>query len=274
MVLEKNQKEKGFTLIELLVVIAIIGVISSIVLVNLSGTREKATIARGLQFYQSLNNALGAYAVGVWSFDKYQNPITDTSGYGNNCTINGAIETEGVVRKALSFNGTNNYLDCGNNPVFDITEKLTIEAWIKLNAIASQGIVQKGASLDFNYVFGTGFSGSRLRFRWGTGDNSIDSIDHKYSVGRWHHVVVTVDTVNDVLKFYSDGAQLGSDISFTGILAAKTQSLIIGRSINDSWFNGAIDEVRIYNESLTAGEIQKHYAEGLEGHKNLALKNQ
>jgi len=36
--------------------------------------------------------------------------------------------------------------------------------------------------------------------------------------------------------------------------------------------NGLIDEVRIYNQALSAAEIQKHYAEGLEKHKNLAIK--
>ncbi|MDO8436136.1 MAG: type II secretion system protein, partial [bacterium] len=60
-----NKKKKAFTLIELLVVIAIIGLLASIILVSLKGTREKARIAKSLDFSQRINHALGAYAVGI-----------------------------------------------------------------------------------------------------------------------------------------------------------------------------------------------------------------
>ena len=121
---------KAFTLIELLVVIAIIGVIASIVSVNLSGAREKARTAKGLQFGQSINHSLGAYAKGVWSFDRYDDAIIDISGFGNHCTVNGnPTSTEGRIRNALYFDG-NDYLDCGNSVGSDLSQ-ITIEAWVK-----------------------------------------------------------------------------------------------------------------------------------------------
>ena len=82
------KQEKSFTLIELLVVIAIIGVLTSIVLVSTQGLQGKARITKTLEFSQSLNNALGAYAVGWWTFDGGAGPrVQDTPGYGNNGTL-------------------------------------------------------------------------------------------------------------------------------------------------------------------------------------------
>ena len=85
---------KSFTIIELLVVIAIIGLLASVVLVSMSGVREKARIANALEFSQSVDFALGAYAVGWWDFDEGSGAMAgDKSEYSNNGTINGAVYT-------------------------------------------------------------------------------------------------------------------------------------------------------------------------------------
>lgn len=95
-------QQKSFTLIELLVVIAIIGLLSSIVLVNigLPGQRQKARIAKTLEFSSSIQNALGSEAVGIWTFD---NNAFDTSGYGNNGTIYGgaSFTTDNTPQKVV-----------------------------------------------------------------------------------------------------------------------------------------------------------------------------
>src|SRR3989344_3352365 len=94
---------KGFTLIELLVVIAVIGLLSGIVLVNLSGTREKASLAKAESFASSLDHSLGAYAVGIWDFD---GNAQDRSGYNNHGPVTGATLTadrNGQADKAYSF---------------------------------------------------------------------------------------------------------------------------------------------------------------------------
>ncbi len=99
------KNKKAFTLIELLVVIAIVGLISSIVLVNLKGTREKARIAKALDFSHTIQHTLGAYAVGIWRFEEIGDTALDSSGYGNHGTITGATHTNGILGSALSFDG-------------------------------------------------------------------------------------------------------------------------------------------------------------------------
>ncbi len=63
-------KQKAFTLIELLVVIAIVGLLSSVILVAVQDARDKANIAKILQYSASVHHDLGAYAVGIRDFNE------------------------------------------------------------------------------------------------------------------------------------------------------------------------------------------------------------
>ncbi|MCX6764252.1 MAG: hypothetical protein NTU58_00900 [Candidatus Nealsonbacteria bacterium] len=160
----------------------------------------------------------------------------------------------------FSTNPITDIITCGQDSSLNIADKLTIEAWIKLESISpSKGFVSKGNGLSTtNYQFGTGFSGTLLRFRYGsTSEAYKESIPHGFAINNWYHVAVTVDTVSNVLKFYASGTLL-STTTFTDPLPTNEDFLIIGDGI-DTLFKGNIDEVRIYNRILTAGEILQHY---------------
>src|SRR3989344_1087540 len=138
------EKQKSFTLIELLVVIAIIGLLASIVMVNVNSARGKAKVAAAMKFSQSLYHALGADAVGVWDFD---GNLIDNSGYGNNGTFFGgapnyssdtpyAVVGQRAGKSALSFDG-DDYVDVGDpaNGSLDFgTGDFSAEAWFKISA--------------------------------------------------------------------------------------------------------------------------------------------
>ncbi len=274
-------KNKSFTLIELLVVIALIGLLASIILVSLKGTREKAKIARGLEFSQSVQHALGADAVGIWSFDDCPGgTANDASGYGNNGTIYGAFCTDdtpykivgsGQGKYALSF--VDDYVDCGSNVNLNMgTSPFTLEAWIKTSA---SGILQDIMSRDDYYDVGA------WEF-WVNSSGNLELISNNnwtsppwYPVndGKWHHVVGMRDSGDDRV-IYVDGQERGRNTDyFAGQNFNRTVTLKIGSHVTaQRFFNGLIDEVRIYNEALPQAEIQKHYAEGLKRYQNLVKK--
>lgn len=77
----------------------------------------------------------------------------------------------------------------------------------------------------------------------------------------WHHIALTYD--GSTQKLYVDGA-LKSSAVLTGSIGTNSNNLKIGEYVP-----GKIDEVRIYSEALSTSQIQKHYTEGLEKHKNL-----
>lgn len=263
-------KQKAFTLIELLVVIAIIGIISSIVLVNLSDSREKATIARGLQFYNSLNNGLGAYAVGVWNFE---NNANDASGYNNNCLkrLSGTpVYVNSVVLglgKAINYpSATSYYFDCGKNDMLFPSE-ITMEGWAKADYLDnnSRGIVTNkwSSALGICIFMHQSFIGANIG-----GGLLVDGKPPE--TGTWHHVVVTHDVQNNN-NLYVDGKLVGSlnrDFSYNATdnhtaIGVFTIYEVSGQPTVSNLFRGDIDQARIYNVALTAYEVRKHYAEGV-----------
>ena len=275
------KSKKSFTLIELLVVIAIIGLLSSVVLVSMRGTRERARIAKGLEFSQSVQNTLGAYAVGWWRFDAIEgNQIIDGSGYGNHCTVNGATLVSGLEQlgNALEFAGpvacaAGDNLDCGDDESLALVDEITIEAWVKRSSDADGVILEK-----FAVVGGYGIrvlAGGNFRFYIVPGQTNLDSIS-TVDVQKWYHLAATFNNAlaSDEMKIYING-KLENQISRAANLGITNQLFAIG-STNDGagcvHFNGLIDEVRIYERALSAAEIEKHYAEGLKEHKDMVVK--
>lgn len=88
--------------------------------------------------YSSGGIPISTGLVGYWTMDEDSllspNTIRDYSPYGNTGTIYGATfatDRHGQPNKAMSFDGVNDYIDCGNNSSLDITDEITISAWIK-----------------------------------------------------------------------------------------------------------------------------------------------
>jgi prepilin-type N-terminal cleavage/methylation domain-containing protein len=283
--LEQKKSLTGFTMIELLVVMGIIGLISSIVLVNIGLPRQKqkAGIAKVLDFSHSVQNILGIEAVGIWEFDEGSGTVaTDRSGYRNNGTISGATYATDTPQRmvgsspgkyALRFNGTSDYLDAGNGTSLNSTGTITIEAWVKANQIAWSSFVSKrynsdGAVLNGGYGLGMNNGGAPL-FQIDNMITAVTSFGSVLSVDTWYHLVGVADGTKVYL--YQNGVI--KDKQTYSSYTNSSFNLTIGRSGGGyEFFNGLIDEVRIYKQALTIGQIRQHYAEGLERHQNLATR--
>jgi hypothetical protein len=182
--------------------------------------------------------------------------VTDASGNANNGTnINATRITTGKNGKALNFNGTNAMVSVNNSASLQLTTGMTLEAWVKPSVVTSawRDVIYKG---NDNYFLMATSDRSSMPVGGGTfGEvNGTAALE----VGTWTHLAVTYDGATQ--KLFVNGVHKSS-VARTGTIATSTNPLQIGGdSIWGQFFQGDIDEVRIYNRALTQPEIQTDLA--------------
>ncbi|MGA3192712.1 MAG: thermopsin family protease [Candidatus Bathyarchaeia archaeon] len=195
--------------------------------------------------------------VGYWKLDEGSGTTAyDSSGNNNNGIVIGASWTAGKVGSALSFDGVVDYVSCGTGSSLMPTAAITLEAWFNANDVSTYGTI---ASTYYS-------EGYFLRINPNAGIEFAPGICYSppgiIQPGVWYHVVGTFDGAT--AKLYVNGRLVGSQQS--GYLAYNGQSLSIGNNPGGtSWFNGIIDEVKIYNIALSDQQIWAEYTSYLAG---------
>ena len=179
----------------------------------------------------------------------------DSSAYDNDGTLIGVPEwVSGYFNGGLDFNGVSDYVDCGNDVSLDITDAITLAAWVDTNDSGNSEhnpYVTKG---DTSYAIKHHTSNSIQFFiydgTWYTVNNIIDDSFND----DWHHVAGTYDGIQ--LKLYVDGV-LSGITNHIGSIASDTYNVNIGRNSQntDRFYEGLIDDVRIYNKALSQPEV-------------------
>jgi len=205
--------------------------------------------------------------VGWWKFDETEGGNASDSSSNNNVgTLVGNPQwqpTGGQIGGALWFDGVDDYVNCGNDKSLDITDQITLAAWVKMNDAGNSEFnpfVTKG---DRTYGLKQ-HSQNTLEFVIydGTWRVTHYPVDNSFN-GVWHHLAGTYDGSN--LKLYIDG-KLEVTTAHAGSIASSAANLNIATNSEESgrFYNGAIDDLRIYNYALSEGEITALYNKGKE----------
>ena len=206
-----------------------------------------------------------------WTFDEGSGQTAYDSAGSNNGTINGATWTAGKIGGALSFNGTDNYVNVVDSPSlsFDQYDSFSISYWAKPQPLSDGRYLISKMEASGSGVFGyaSGYLAPTGQFTFyaeksGKGYTNITAQDAAAPDGSWYFVTTVYDNKN--MKLYVNGELENTGIfTFDTGSTVPTHDLCIGAFAYDStrnnYYNGLIDDVRIYNNALTGGEIQALY---------------
>jgi hypothetical protein len=184
--------------------------------------------------------------------------LTDISGLGNHGAITGATwTTSGRNGSALQFNGTSNLVTVPDTNALDLTTNMTLEAWV-YPTVAPTGwrtIIAKEMTGNVTYYLHACTSSSN-RPATGARIGSVDQVLYggtRLTANTWVHVAATYDGA--MQRLFINGVQVASRAQ-TGAMIVSTGAVRIGgNQMFGEYFQGRIDDLRIYNRALSAAEI-------------------
>jgi len=202
--------------------------------------------------------------VGYWKFDEGSGTTAmDSSGNGNTGTLNnGPLWVDGKYGKALGFDGVDDNVQVPTSASLDVTAYLTVEAWVYPRAyVSSTGdaphIVSRadlsGGSI---YILALQTGTHKVEYAVNPFPNAAASgTDLQLNI--WTHLAMTYD--GSRVRLYING-NFDSDYALSGPIFTTSNWLEIGckhwAGGYHAFFNGLVDEVRIYNRALSQQEIQ------------------
>jgi hypothetical protein len=227
--------------------------------------------AEVMALYKQYDPALRAAAGenGLLGWWKLNGNTKDSSPYADNGTSTGSVpvvDRKGVTNGAYGFGGSS-YISVPAASPLNATTAVTVSAWVKTTVTNSgtiQGIVCKditGAITNCPYSLQLDPTGVPCFFITITTNANFSKCNTGFalSVNVWHYLVGTYDGNQDLL--YIDGVSVGGGTN-PGTIATTSGALYIGqqKSGNSRYFNGSIQDVRIYRRALSATEIAAQYA--------------
>ena len=210
-----------------------------------------AMLAAGVASGVALEDGLVAY----WDFDENAgNTANDRTGNGHDGELVGKPEwVEGPFGSALRFDEADEYVLVPHDDALNFTDAVTFALFFNPDGdLTSRRLLVKNNSIFVIFDFGVSTS---IDFLVKPNNDFAESTTTDWAVGTWYHFAGTFD--GDTLRVYVDGALEGE--SETGIpIAGSDLDLWIGADDfgrpTDA-FPGIIDEVRLYDRALDAGEI-------------------
>lgn len=173
----------------------------------------------------------------------------------------------GRVGQAFSLNGIGDYISIPDQPLWAFgTNAFTIELWAKFFGVAN-GLwtvflaSDSGPGVTNKWIFWLNDNQLRLHVNGNQLDN-LGAAPFAPVFGNWYHLAVT--RIGGTFQFYINGALVSTWGSAVTIPDANGP-LTIGAAEGGGFFNGLIDDVRIYNRALSASEVLGIYNSGSTG---------
>jgi len=200
---------------------------------------------------------------------------TDLTGNGNDGTLQNGVGFNAADGGSLSFDGADDYVNCGNSSTVNLSSSFTSSCWFRVSNSAPNTTDSKGLIAKY-----TGFGGNNRSqmLSFAGNNNSVTfivssdgtntastakSISYS-SISRetWYYLT-GVFTASQKMELFLNGLLVTSDTTtLSQVFSSSTEPLAIGRQAiaqNGFAFKGNIAQVSIYNRALTAAEVLQNY---------------
>jgi hypothetical protein len=211
-----------------------------------------------------------------WKLDENTgSSAKDTSGNGNNGTLTSSPTwTRGKIGAGLNLTAASSqYVSAADSSTLDNGGAMTIEVWIKPTATSLDGnyhdILGKGDSGAANIDYALSLlAADKLSFYWGSAASYEDwqiTGTSVFTANQWHHVVATRNSALNAVYFYVNGVKYTASNTAIDIAPSNsTHGFSIGRpgEYVGQYFDGVIDNVRLYNYERSDAQILWSYNRG------------
>ncbi len=192
---------------------------------------------------------------------RFENDETDLSGSYNG-TGTEIQYAAGRYGQAASFNGSSSDVTISSlSSMFGSKTTFSVSLWFKTTATGNRALFDDYTAQNYNlqlYLFNGNLNAT---VRFGNNDGNMTTSSSTYNDGNWHHVVVTSNQTT--YYTYVDGSQIRTwsapPQTYSGGSPTPTIGAAAGGTAN--FFDGEIDQVRIFNKALSASEVTTLYNE-------------
>lgn len=199
----------------------------------------------------------GAAPSALWKLDETTgSTAADSSGNNKTLTWGGTLGSQWVAGKFANsgyFNGTNNYLRISGDTTFNRAagQELTVETWIKPTRLAGQyqDIVVSRSASAYNWMLYQHATGGSIQLH-GVAQNVSTYIP---PLNVWTHIAATVTSAG-IYTLYANGTIVQGPLAYSYNLTSPNE-LSIGSFAGGEFYQGGLDDIRIYNYARTLAQI-------------------
>jgi len=180
---------------------------------------------------------------------KFEGDAKDSVG-NNDGTVNGAEITKGIKGRGFYFDGDEDYISYGGDS-YNLSSGVTFSMWYNNENASKYSALMMDDNDNYKFIW---FYGEHVRLETNTNNDIVDVYLDSAAENVWHHLVFS--SLGNNVSVYQNGNYLGSSVTTDSLIDLSN---IGGRGDEERSFKGSIDEVRIYNRSLSADEVSNLY---------------